>query len=98
MNPNWLWLVWAVLTFGGFAALEFAGLRRAGDVMEPLTYWIRAGISASPALIGAGLFMGIAWAVFHFFIEAGIREAGKRGKAIGKRVANRIRAKRKGVK
>jgi hypothetical protein len=90
---NVLWLAWAIVAFGGFAVLEFLALRQAGG-LEPLTYWVRAGISASPALIGAGLFMGFSWLVFHFFMENSIR-GWKHGKVAGKRVADRIRAKRR---
>jgi hypothetical protein len=93
VNPNWAWLVWAILAFGGFAVLEFLALRQA-EGLEPLTYWVRAGISASPALIGAGLFMGFGWLAFHFFMEPSIR-GWRRGKVAGRRTAERIRARRR---
>lgn len=94
VNPNWAWLVWAIVAFGGFAVLEYLGLRRAGDIMEPLTYWVRAGIAASPALVGAGLVMALAWLGYHFFMEPSIR-GWKRGKAAGRAVGERIRARRR---
>jgi hypothetical protein len=94
MNSNWAWAVWAILAFGGFGVLEYLALRRSGDTLEPLTYWVRAGIAASPALVGAGLFMAFGWLVFHFFMEPSIR-GWKRGKKAGRRVAARIRKRRR---
>jgi hypothetical protein len=93
VNPNWLWLVWAIIAVGGFGVLEFLALRQAGG-MEPLTFWVRAGIAASPALVGAGLFMGLAWLGFHMFLEPSIK-GWHRGRVAGKRLAARVRERRK---
>lgn len=74
MDPNLLWLIPVVVFLVGFAVLEWWGLKRPDDRMQPLTYWVRRyfGLGKKRSYLSIGwiaITALIVWLFIHFALE-----------------------------